>query len=178
MGGRDLGQPGQPGQPGSHEQALALPWRRTLTNRSDVKYVFPRYHLQGPLCASRCPVGTYGYRCSKNCTNCHNGASCDPVNGTCACAPGYRGPTWVPTHPSLPNLGVRSNEDESSCTLSPHQLSDTASTLCIQEDTTRSNETSLHYIQAWNSPGSVAALGSLFSARFPMCSSSRRPLFW
>jgi len=37
-----------------------------------------------------CSVGRYGDECGQSC-HCMNGASCDPVNGTCTCAPGWSG---------------------------------------------------------------------------------------
>lgn len=37
-----------------------------------------------------CPEGTYGSNCQKSC-KCMNGGHCDPVSGTCDCAPGFIG---------------------------------------------------------------------------------------
>jgi hypothetical protein len=41
-------------------------------------------------CLQSCPEGKYGPGCSYNCT-CMNGATCDPVNGTCTCTQGWKG---------------------------------------------------------------------------------------
>jgi hypothetical protein len=41
-------------------------------------------------CLQSCPEGKYGANCSFNCT-CMNGATCDPVNGTCSCTQGWKG---------------------------------------------------------------------------------------
>lgn len=37
-----------------------------------------------------CTSGSFGEDCAKKC-QCHNGATCDPVRGTCACPPGFTG---------------------------------------------------------------------------------------
>lgn len=37
-----------------------------------------------------CPEGYFGKNCSFAC-KCKNGASCDPVSGSCRCPPGVRG---------------------------------------------------------------------------------------
>lgn len=37
-----------------------------------------------------CPEGTYGSNCQKSC-KCMNGGHCDPVSGTCDCAPRFIG---------------------------------------------------------------------------------------
>lgn len=47
--------------------------------------VFPGIH-----CDSVCTEGRWGPNCTLPC-NCKNGASCSPDEGTCECAPGYRG---------------------------------------------------------------------------------------
>ena len=41
----------------------------------------------GPACNRACPFYRYGDKCSNYCS-CKNGAFCDPVNGSCKCAPG------------------------------------------------------------------------------------------
>ncbi|MBN3280536.1 MEG10 protein, partial [Polyodon spathula] len=46
----------------------------------------------GIHCDSVCAEGRWGPNCSLSC-NCKNGASCSPDEGTCECAPGYRGTT-------------------------------------------------------------------------------------
>lgn len=46
----------------------------------------------GIHCDSVCAEGRWGPNCSLPC-NCKNGASCSPDEGTCECAPGYRGTT-------------------------------------------------------------------------------------
>ncbi|XP_025084650.1 fibrillin-1-like isoform X2 [Pomacea canaliculata] len=43
---------------------------------------------------TQCPRGTFGKDCSSNCTcNINKSVSCDPVNGSCTCKPGWTGPT-------------------------------------------------------------------------------------
>ncbi len=37
-----------------------------------------------------CEAGTYGPGCSQTC-NCHNNATCDPVDGKCECGAGWTG---------------------------------------------------------------------------------------
>lgn len=46
--------------------------------------------LTGIHCDSICPQGFWGPNCSMTCS-CQNGGSCSPEDGTCVCAPGYRG---------------------------------------------------------------------------------------
>lgn len=52
-----------------------------------------RAGFTGASCDSICPLSYYGENCAKKC-DCAlgTGSQCDPVNGTCFCAPGYRGP--------------------------------------------------------------------------------------
>lgn len=38
-----------------------------------------------------CPPGRWGPNCSVSCS-CENGGSCSPEDGSCECAPGFRGP--------------------------------------------------------------------------------------
>lgn len=45
----------------------------------------------GPQCKRGCPQGFWGRGCGQPCS-CRNGASCSPEDGSCTCAPGYRGP--------------------------------------------------------------------------------------
>ena len=52
--------------------------------------VFYCNYLQGAVCANPCPAGTFGLGCRQKC-ECYNAASCDHVNGTCQCRPGYSG---------------------------------------------------------------------------------------
>lgn len=44
----------------------------------------------GIHCDNVCPQGFWGPNCSVSCS-CQNGGSCSPEDGTCVCAPGYRG---------------------------------------------------------------------------------------
>ena len=41
----------------------------------------------GETCTRACPFYKYGEKCIKMC-ECKNGAFCDPVDGSCTCAPG------------------------------------------------------------------------------------------
>uniref|UniRef100_A0A0M3IXR6 EGF-like domain-containing protein n=1 Tax=Ascaris lumbricoides TaxID=6252 RepID=A0A0M3IXR6_ASCLU len=81
-------------------------WRQTTTTFFDVlpTYFTCRCHptigacscragFTGASCDSICPLSYYGENCAKKC-DCAlgTGSQCDPVNGTCFCAPGYRGP--------------------------------------------------------------------------------------
>ena len=43
-----------------------------------------------PDCNENCPSGTFGLRCIGVC-NCQNGATCDPVDGTCYWRKGFQG---------------------------------------------------------------------------------------
>lgn len=45
---------------------------------------------QGVDCSILCSSGTWGLGCNQTCL-CGNGAACDPLDGTCACSPGWRG---------------------------------------------------------------------------------------
>lgn len=45
----------------------------------------------GIHCDNICSQGRWGPNCSISCS-CENGGSCSPEDGTCDCAPGYRGP--------------------------------------------------------------------------------------
>lgn len=45
----------------------------------------------GIRCDSMCPPGRWGPNCSVSCS-CENGGSCSPEDGSCECAPGFRGP--------------------------------------------------------------------------------------
>nr|XP_031543057.1 N-acetylglucosamine-1-phosphodiester alpha-N-acetylglucosaminidase isoform X2 [Vicugna pacos] len=49
---------------------------------------------QHGLCTETCTNGSFGEECAKKC-QCHNGATCDPVQGTCTCPPGFTGDTCV-----------------------------------------------------------------------------------
>ncbi|OWK11082.1 NAGPA [Cervus elaphus hippelaphus] len=48
----------------------------------------------GSNCSEACTSGFFGEDCAQKC-QCHNGATCDPVQGTCACPPGFTGDTCV-----------------------------------------------------------------------------------
>lgn len=45
----------------------------------------------GVDCSIRCPSGTWGFGCNLTC-QCLNGGACNTLDGTCTCAPGWRGP--------------------------------------------------------------------------------------
>lgn len=45
---------------------------------------------QGVDCSLLCSSGTWGLVCNQTCT-CVNEAACDPIDGSCYCAPGWRG---------------------------------------------------------------------------------------
>lgn len=47
-----------------------------------------------PSPTTDCTSGFFGEDCAQKC-QCHNGATCDPVQGTCACPPGFTGDTCV-----------------------------------------------------------------------------------
>lgn len=44
----------------------------------------------GVDCSISCPSGTWGFSCNLTC-QCHNGGACNTQDGTCTCAPGWRG---------------------------------------------------------------------------------------
>ncbi|XP_058426093.1 N-acetylglucosamine-1-phosphodiester alpha-N-acetylglucosaminidase isoform X2 [Diceros bicornis minor] len=46
------------------------------------------------LCTETCPNGSFGEDCAEKC-QCQNGATCDPVQGTCTCPPGFTGDACV-----------------------------------------------------------------------------------
>ncbi|XP_070985541.1 multiple epidermal growth factor-like domains protein 11 [Oncorhynchus clarkii lewisi] len=60
--------------------------RSDEAGRSDVKVTV----FESVNCDSVCVEGRWGPDCSYSCT-CENGGSCSPEDGTCVCAPGYRG---------------------------------------------------------------------------------------
>ncbi|KAF6125933.1 N-acetylglucosamine-1-phosphodiester alpha-N-acetylglucosaminidase [Phyllostomus discolor] len=49
---------------------------------------------QHGLCTETCSNGSFGEDCAKKC-QCQNGATCDPVLGTCTCPPGFTGDSCV-----------------------------------------------------------------------------------
>ncbi|KAK3569974.1 hypothetical protein QTP86_007879 [Hemibagrus guttatus] len=55
-------------------------------------WVCPLFEISrlGIHCDNVCPQGFWGPNCSVTCS-CQNGGSCSPEDGTCVCAPGYRG---------------------------------------------------------------------------------------
>lgn len=77
--------------------------------------------LTGVHCSSVCEAGRWGPDCSYGCT-CDHGGSCSPEDGSCVCAPGYRGTNcrrskemlaWQRFHPHVtqreresPNYGL------------------------------------------------------------------------
>ncbi|XP_068825030.1 N-acetylglucosamine-1-phosphodiester alpha-N-acetylglucosaminidase isoform X1 [Capricornis sumatraensis] len=48
----------------------------------------------GSNCSEACTSGFFGEDCAQKC-QCHNGATCDPVQGACTCPPGFTGDTCV-----------------------------------------------------------------------------------
>lgn len=44
----------------------------------------------GVDCSISCPSGTWGFSCNLTC-QCLNGGACNTLDGTCTCAPGWRG---------------------------------------------------------------------------------------
>lgn len=44
----------------------------------------------GVDCSISCPSGTWGFGCNLTC-QCLNGGACNTLDGTCTCAPGWRG---------------------------------------------------------------------------------------
>lgn len=74
------------------EMWLGRPWRSSLLP------LFPHtlcgsHHTgwHGVDCSIRCPSGTWGFGCNLTC-QCLNGGACNTLDGTCTCAPGWRGP--------------------------------------------------------------------------------------
>lgn len=62
----------------------------------------------GIHCDNVCPQGFWGPNCSVSCS-CQNGGSCSPEDGTCVCAPGYRGTSCKRSEPPslfLSNLSL------------------------------------------------------------------------
>ena len=55
---------------------------------SDGCLCLPGYH--GDSCNKQCPAGWYGDQCKQQC-QCENEATCDSVDGSCDCVPGYTG---------------------------------------------------------------------------------------
>lgn len=45
---------------------------------------------EGQNCEFPCVGSNFGLNCRNSC-DCHNGAYCNPVDGTCICAGGYYG---------------------------------------------------------------------------------------
>lgn len=50
--------------------------------------------IQGASCGTPCLPGTYGVNCSSVCS-CKNGATCSPVDGSCACKAGECLLRWI-----------------------------------------------------------------------------------
>ncbi|XP_028914298.1 N-acetylglucosamine-1-phosphodiester alpha-N-acetylglucosaminidase isoform X2 [Ornithorhynchus anatinus] len=50
------------------------------------------------LCSDTCVPGFFGNGCTQQC-RCQNGATCDPVHGTCACPAGFHGDICTQTCP-------------------------------------------------------------------------------
>lgn len=48
----------------------------------------------GPSCDDECPPHTFGVDCKQKCT-CSSLATCDPMDGSCLCPPGYTGEKFV-----------------------------------------------------------------------------------
>ncbi|PRD22151.1 UNVERIFIED_CONTAM: Multiple epidermal growth factor-like domains protein 11 [Trichonephila clavipes] len=45
---------------------------------------------KGGNCELPCSSDYYGQDCAQKC-ECENGATCNPVDGSCTCTPGYKG---------------------------------------------------------------------------------------
>ncbi|CAB1436171.1 unnamed protein product [Pleuronectes platessa] len=85
-----------------------LLWRR-------LTHMEPPDLLQVKLCVgcdSVCEEGRWGQNCSSSCT-CENGGSCSPEDGSCVCAPGYRGTNCRREWSLLLDLGTLVKEDVS-----------------------------------------------------------------
>lgn len=59
----------------------------------------------GIRCDSMCPPGRWGPNCSVSCS-CENGGSCSPEDGSCECAPGFRGPLCQRSKAEPPALSM------------------------------------------------------------------------
>lgn len=59
----------------------------------------------GIRCDSTCPPGRWGPNCSVSCS-CENGGSCSPEDGSCECAPGFRGPLCQRSKAGPPPQGL------------------------------------------------------------------------
>ena len=56
----------------------------------EYKFMLVLICFQGEVCAEMCPRLKYGQNCQSIC-QCYNGASCNHVDGTCRCEPGFYG---------------------------------------------------------------------------------------
>lgn len=56
----------------------------------DVMSFLPLSGWQGVDCSINCASGTWGLNCNRTCV-CENGGSCDALDGSCTCTPGWRG---------------------------------------------------------------------------------------
>lgn len=67
-----------------------------LSSKSLELYTEKRHFLftvsgwHGVDCSINCPSGTWGLGCNLTC-QCLNGGACNILDGTCTCAPGWRG---------------------------------------------------------------------------------------
>ncbi|KAB1251081.1 N-acetylglucosamine-1-phosphodiester alpha-N-acetylglucosaminidase, partial [Camelus dromedarius] len=95
---------------GPHLAFSVLSWQLAATVKLDgqgptavkvkatrpASFLAPWAHGRGesPSPIPACTNGSFGEECAKKC-QCHNGATCDPVQGTCTCPPGFTGDTCV-----------------------------------------------------------------------------------
>ncbi|XP_039766811.1 LOW QUALITY PROTEIN: platelet endothelial aggregation receptor 1 [Ornithorhynchus anatinus] len=90
------------------ERAARLParWTAAASASPDGQVSGPRLpdfrHRtnRGPRCGPALPQGLWGPGCNSSCT-CKNGGTCDAEDGSCACAPGFRG-SLLPARPAPP----------------------------------------------------------------------------
>lgn len=72
-----------------HQSSQAFLW--SVSRVKVVRSLTCGFVSLGIHCDNICSQGRWGPNCSISCS-CENGGSCSPEDGTCDCAPGYRGP--------------------------------------------------------------------------------------